>query len=740
MTPLRFIATLFFTLVAVEVGRTASAFEERITDLFRPLQAEQVAMSPDGEYIAYTRHERGELAIYIMAVSRTERKFQIRVEADRTVAFSKGKAPPALRFLRWATPERLIFAPTPHNIGVVTIAPIYAVNRDGTDPKKLADATDFSLLMSGATEESAPTVRKRNTTILGFQAGNRQALLVEAQGVRTPPAADPIPTTLFSLNLKTGKLSDLVEETDVGRYFYDQKGQPRLVYSHPYLSRTRTFRYNTGGKWGSWRNADETWAGPVAKTFPVTVDNYYGERAFPIGFAADPKLLYYASNIGRDTYGVYALDLAAKQKTEFALEDAHVDLVPLEAGETKASLIFDELSGELAGIRAVGLTPFNRWLDPEIARVQADVDRKFPQRAVEILQWDDARQRFLLRVTGGVEPGRYYVHQRTENVLVEVLRRAPWLRNADLHSGTSFAFDTANGIHLTGHLTFPRKPRLKPTPLLIDFSTGVLGEPLPGFNPESQALAEMGFIVARINFRGGSGFGVKHRQAIHGGIDRVPVDDALAVIEWIGRHHAVDRKRIAALGHGLGGYLALRALQLAPESFRCAVAIEAPLDPTRWLEPPLDDLGSLLDQGVGQSNVFDRAPRPPPPRAINFLKEAQRTFVRQSKQKASELSVLRQAERLTKPVMLVVDNAGNLNLDEDESDDSSGGISIAGQNADLRTRLKRLGRTVEYVTVGSGYAQNVPAAKAKVLRQIEEFFNLNLYDFKVEIGPTTEVK
>jgi len=220
----------------------------------------------------------------------------------------------------------------------------------------------------------------------------------------------------------------------------------------------------------------------------------------------------------------------------------------------------------------------------------------------------------------------------------------------------------------------------------------------------------------------------------------VPVDDALAVIEWIGRHHAVDRKRIAALGHGLGGYLALRALQLAPESFRCAVAIEAPLDPTRWLEPPLDDFGSLLDQGVGQSNVFDRAPRPPPPRAINFLKEAQRTFVRQSKQKASELSVLRQAERLTKPVMLVVDNAGNLNLDEDESDDSSGGISIAGQNADLRTRLKRLGRTVEYVTVGSGYAQNVPAAKAKVLRQIEEFFNLNLYDFKVEIGPTTEVK
>jgi hypothetical protein len=318
------------------------------------------------------------------------------------------------------------------------------------------------------------------------------------------------------------------------------------------------------------------------------------------------------------------------------------------------------------------------------------------------------------------------VYQRPENVLVEMLRRAPWLRNADLHTSTTFAFDTSAGVHLTGHLTFPRKSRLNPPPLLIDFSDGLMGRPLAGFDPDAQALAEMGFVVARLNHRGGEGFGVKHRSALHAGIDRVPVDDALAAVEWIAQHHAVDRRRIAVVGRGLGGYLALRALELEPDAFRCGVALEAPLDPRRWLEPPMEDLGpgaseSAEDPGPG---VLSMRRGPPPP--IDFLKEAQRAFLARGKQQLPTLSVVRNVERLTKPVMLVVDPP---------RDDV-----ITAQNLDLRSRLKGLGRPADYVELESGYAENVPGAKARLFRHIEEFFNLNIYDYKVKVGPTKEVK
>jgi len=722
-TACRFALAATLAILATAPGSAASAFEERITALYRPMQAEQVALAPDGEYLAYTRNDSGELAIYVMAVGHAERKFKIGVEADRAVAFSKERAPPQLRFLRWSTLRQLVFAPTEQHNGVRTLAPIYAVNRDGTEAKTLADADDFSLM--GGEPDQLPVALERHTRILGFMGGDRSTLVVEALGKPTFPPAQPIPTALVVIDLATGKLKTLTEEYDDGRFIYDQKGTPRLLYSQPRLSHTRTFQYNTGGTWGRWISVNQAGFGAVARTFGVTVENYYDERAFPLGFDVNPNILYYASNVGRDTYGVYALDLVTKNATAVALEEPHVDLVPLDPAQANAALVFDESTGRLAGVRAVGLTPLTRWLDAELARLQGEIDRKFPQRTVEILQWSDARDRFLLRVTGGVEPGRYYVYQRTENVLVEMLRRAPWLRNADLNAGTTFAFDTPGGIHLTGHLTFPRKSRLNPPPLLIDFADGLMGRPLPGFDPEAQALAEMGFVVARLNHRGGEGFGVQHRRALHAGVDRVPVDDALAAIEWIARHHPIDRQRVATVGRGFGGYLALRALQLEPAAFRCAVALEAPADPRAWLEPPLEDLGpgpaeSPVDGGEGVT--FRHAP----PRPIDFAKEAQRAFLARGKQQLAALSVLRSAERLTKPVMLVVDPPRD--------------NTIAAQNSDLRSKLKRLGRTAEYVEVESGFGENVPGAKARLFRRIEEFFNLNLYDYKVKIGPTREVK
>jgi dipeptidyl aminopeptidase/acylaminoacyl peptidase len=204
----------------------------------------------------------------------------------------------------------------------------------------------------------------------------------------------------------------------------------------------------------------------------------------------------------------------------------------------------------------------------------------------------------------------------------------------------------------------------------------------------------------------------------------VPVEDALAVIEWVASHHGIDRRRIAAVGRGFGGYLALRALQLQPEAFRCAVAIEAPLNPNRWLEPPIEEVSFGPDQSAADRGPGAMPFRPPPP--INFLKEAQRAFLARAKQPAHEISVLRSAERLTKPVMLVVDPGRDQTL--------------VAQAMDLRSRLKRTGNPAEYVEVGSGYAENIPAARARLFRQIEEFFNLNLYDYKVKVGPTKEVK
>jgi dipeptidyl aminopeptidase/acylaminoacyl peptidase len=701
----------FVTAYAINTCVGASISNDLIARLYQPLQAEHVALSPDGERLAYTRNERGELAIYIMAVGQTDRKIRISVEPDRDVAFSRERAPARLRFLRWASGKQLVFASTPSSNGVRTLAPIHVVNVDGTAVKTLVTEEDFAI--GSAT---------RRTRILGFRPGNRNALLVEAMGRPTQPPQPVIPTSLFSVDVQTGKFIALTEEYSGGRYLYDQAGRARVLYMHPHRAEERTFLYQGAGSWTRWVTIDERWGGELTKSFGVSVDNYYGERAFPLGFGSDPNVLYYASNVGRDTFAIYALDVESKRPIDCLIEDPRVDLTTLEPGEA-GGLVFDELRGDLLGVRATGVVAFTRWLDAELSDLQREMEHKFPQRTVEILQWDDTRTRFLLRVTGGIEPGRYHVFLREENVLAEVVRSAPWLRNSELNAGTPFSFSTAGGTHLTGYLTFPRNPRLKPPPLIIMFSDGLIDRARPGFDRDAQILSSMGFVVVRLNHRGGGGFGLAHRSAIRAAMDKVPVEDAVAAIEWIAQRHGIDRQRIAVFGRGLGGYLALRALQLQPDAFRCAIAMQAPIDPEAWLQPPSDNFGITVEE----TPVIRTGPRSiPPSPSINFAQEAQRRFFESGKSRFGGDSVLRTVDRVSKPMMLIVDPPRDR--------------VIAAQNATLRAALKRRGHATDYMEVESGFDQDLPATRAKVFRRIEEFFNLNLYDYNVRVGPTKEIK
>ncbi|MBC7369603.1 MAG: prolyl oligopeptidase family serine peptidase [Undibacterium sp.] len=694
-------------------------FEKFVTNLYRPWQAEQVALSPDGEHLAYTRHEAGNLVIEIMTVSRPAPKFKIIADDDQPVLFAKELRPAYLRFLAWASPTRLVFAPVPKADALTSIT---AVNRDGTAPMTLAAPDDFAVTVTFAPPGVGGRERltQRSIHIVGFAPGHRETLLIHALGTAPMPYATDVPTTLVAIDVTTGKKTELAEETNYGRYLPHPGGNLHLLYSQPRYATTRIFELKKPGFWDRWITLDEAWGGPLTKAFKVTPENYHGERAFPLGFDVDPDLLYYASNVGRDTYGIYALDVRKKQRTPFAVEEPHVDLALPEPGDP-SPLVFDPITSQLVGVRGVGVAPFTRWIDPEFATLQQDLEKKFPQRTVELLQWDDARRRLLLRVTGGIEPGRYHVFQRPENVMVEVLRSAPWLRNADLHRGTTFAFDTPGGAHLTGYLTFPSKPRINPPPLLIDFSDGVMGSAQPGFHRQAQVLAELGFIVARVNHRGMSGFGLAHRNAFRDGGDRVPVDDALAAINWIAGHHAIDRKRMATFGRGLGGYLALRALQLEPDVFRCAVAIDAPLAPALWLMPPLEDLGPGSQADAADYKIL-LSSRPPPP--IDFAQEVRRAFLLGGSAKLT--SVLSHVETLTKPVMLIV------NRPEDDP--------IALQNAFLRAKLSRQGLDPELLQTANPFAADLPLERAKTFRRIGEFFNLNLYDYGVKVGPTKEIK
>lgn len=349
-------------------------------------------------------------------------------------------------------------------------------------------------------------------------------------------------------------------------------------------------------------------------------------------------------------------------------------------------LVYDWSWFKVVGERLPGSRPRTDWRDANLANLQRTLEAKFPRRTVELLDWTETRTRVLFRVTGGSDAGRLFVFQRTEDLAVEVLQRAPWLSLAGLHPTRFVECPAPDGAILSGYFTWPKDVRGS-APLVVAMPSGFPGYAQPAFDPEAQVFADRGFAVLRLNHRCVGGIEPKDRAALAVGLDRVAVADAAVAIAALERqqpHRAIDRTRVVALGRGFGGYLAVRALQLQPEIFRAGIVIDAPLDLPRWLATATTEpLRETIDE------VVDR-----------------RAIARTS------LSALDQPETLRQPLLMLTDPTCD--------------PAIAATAADLHGRLKAHGLPGERGELAPGFAAALPAARASGYRAMMDFVERRL--------------
>jgi pimeloyl-ACP methyl ester carboxylesterase len=723
---------------------SAAVSERRIEDLFRPFLGDQITLSPDGKQVAYSQHSGQDLNVVLQTLDGMPRKLTINVDEDRVIANSKERERAALSFLRWATPTRLVFAPTvqtltpvgavrpttqalgsfdvsagsnlqslsttdPETAGMtrtagllpVVIAPIMAVDADGRNGTTLAQAKDFATIEGGGDGSGPVNVLTPAPEILGFAPGDFDHLLVLVPGFG---GQEPVPARVHRLNVHTGKITLVSSEFTSRRLLYDRQGQPRLLTEGGVGRRLAlTYRYRTpdGGKWSSL--ADLAPEGSPAATFAVEPATFFGERARPLGFAYEPNLLLYTANLGRDTNGIYLLDTTTLQPGRFRLEHPTRDLAPLAREADDRPLLFDERKQQFVGVRTVDAPELTVWLDPAIGALQRTLNAQFPDRTVTILEWDEARTRFLIRVTGGASPGRFFVLKTAEKNLLEISRVAPWLDDASLHETRYTEFPGPGGTTLSGYLTLPRKPRTTPIPLVVEFAGGLPATPHAEFDREAQVLGDLGLAVLRLNQRGVSGRGRAQREALAAGIDQAAVEDASAAIEWAAGQFDLDRRRVVAAGVGFGGYLAVRATQLAPDRFRVAFVTSPVLEPALWTK---------------QTDVEAEGP--------TFQQEANRLYIVRTAPRIEELSATTAQDGPGRAIFVVYRGA--------RSDLIPQGVGR------LRSQLRSRGIPHETIDVNEDYFLGLPKARARVYKALDEFLNLNLYQFDVKVGPTEVVR
>lgn len=301
----------------------------------------------------------------------------------------------------------------------------------------------------------------------------------------------------------------------------------------------------------------------------------YGDTVEPLEVASDGHSLWALSNRGRDKLALVRLDLSTGVEQVF-YEDARVDV--------SRALLHPVTSLPLAVLVEAG-HPNWVFFDADLKRRAESWLGGQPGRLDFVSASQDGSIRVVTRVQS--DRGQHLLIQRDAagpRVLGETLRSRLQAYGPP-PTPEPIAFQSRDGLALHGYLTRPAHTGVGPVPAVVLVHGGPWArdvawdaDPMPLF------LANRGYAVLQVNFRGSSGYGRAYMEAAQGEFAGKMQTDLLDGVDSLVAQGIVDPQRVAIMGASYGGYASLMALATAPERFRCAISMVGPTDLARLVE------------------------------------------------------------------------------------------------------------------------------------------------------------
>ena len=477
-----------------------------------------VEISPKGDYLAVTVPTEDRTVLVVLR----------RADMTPTAKIQGGKDSLIYEF-GWANDERLV-ASMAVKVGVddkpYANGEIYAVNADGTRATSLTGTAEFTFA------EVHDLLRDDDRSILigaiPFGESNKTLLqkLDVYTGQRSPVAASPVPRASFVTDHEgNARFAFGAGNDNAGKLYYREKDSTdwRLI-------------------------ADETRTGLVET---------------PIGFAADGKHAYLRTERPGKPDAILSWDPATDQRTE-VMSDPVVD---------PYSVLVDR-DGTPIGARFMHDGVHSRFFDPNApgAKIYRQLEKAFPGAAVLITSATADGKLLVVQVLSDRNPGDYYIFDTAAKQVLPLFARRLWLDPEKMAPTASVDFEARDGVALHGYLTLPPgKQRGTPLPMVLLPHGGPFDVfDRWWFDDEAQLLAEAGYAVLRVNYRGSSNYGRDFLESGARQWGRKLQFDLTDATRWAIAQKIADPKRICIYGASYGAYAALMGAATEPDLYRCA--------------------------------------------------------------------------------------------------------------------------------------------------------------------------
>jgi dipeptidyl aminopeptidase/acylaminoacyl peptidase len=357
---------------------------------------------------------------------------------------------------------------------------------------------------------------------------------------RNPQVFDP-----FRLNVETGDMEQLAENPgNIVGWMTDHEGKLRVAVVSDGVNVTQLYR----------ETEDDEFKPVLTTSFKETLN--------PLLFTFDNKMVYALSDIGRDKQALVKFDIANGTESEVLFETDEADL---------SGVVYSKKDKKLLSTNYYTSKQKSHFFDSKAQERTQKIEKLLPGVEVRFASTNKAEDKYMVRTFSDKSRGAYYLYDEKEDKLTKLADLSPWLDPSQLCDMKPIEYTSRDGLKIQGYLTLPKGVEAKNLPVVVNPHGGPWARDYWGFNPEIQFLANNGYAVLQMNFRGSTGFGKEFWQSSFKNWGKTMQDDISDGVFWLTEQGIAGSDKIAIYGGSYGGYATLAGLCFSPELYAAGV-------------------------------------------------------------------------------------------------------------------------------------------------------------------------
>ena len=481
-----------------------------LEDFFRNPEKSSFQLSPNGEFISYMKPwEDGNrrMNVYVKPIN-----------SDEEIRLTKASKRSLYGYF-WLNDNRIAYI---QDKGGDENIHIYAVNIDGSND---IDLTPFDNIQARITDDLEE---------------DEDFMLVEINK-RNPQVHD-----VYRLNVNTGDLELIAENPgNISGWMTDNDGKLRIAMTSDGVNSSLLYRKN---------EKDD---------FKEVLTTNFKESVSPLFFTFDNKELYVSSNRHRDKSSIYKFDLEKGTETDLIFEHPDVDVYGLMKSKKRKII---------TGVSFYTDKQNYKFYDAWRRDLQLSLEDKIPGVEVRVSSLSKDETKSIVVAFSDRTRGTYYYYDIKEDKLTKLADLSPWLNPDEMSEMESVKYESRDGLIIHGYLTLPVNYKEgDKLPVVVNPHGGPWVRDYWGFNSEIQYLANKGYAVFQMNYRGSTGYGRIFWEKSFKQWGKTMQDDITDGVNWLINEGIADPDRIAIYGASYGGYATLAGLTFTPDLYACGV-------------------------------------------------------------------------------------------------------------------------------------------------------------------------